>query len=106
MSWYAYFAYGIRLGWVPESERKPELIECKPYTSNGLWVCCNPVSDRIAVLYAAACIIGFRGYRYGKELLNMLRQYSTAGGRWITEIPDAVVFDRAEVEAVQHGKTI
>jgi hypothetical protein len=99
-SWYHNLVYRIRPGWTPPEPEKPALIECLPYVEDGLWVFMTPF-DRVCALGGAPGIVGFRGYRYGAKLNARLRMISLPNGGFKTEIPDAVVFDRAEVEAAK-----
>ena len=94
--WYPNLAYRIRPGWTPP-EPESGLIEVKPFVDRGAWAIKSPLCGRIGGLEQGPIIIGFRGYRYGSDVCADLRLEHLAKGFRVV-IPDAVVFDRAEVE--------
>lgn len=95
--WHGGLAYGLIPGWVPEGET----IECNLFLDGGdCWGFRSPPKGRRGVISQAPNCIGFRGYRYVDEITPELKREKVANG-WRTIIPDAVVFDRAEVEAAQ-----
>ena len=96
--WYHNLVYRIRPGWTPP-EPDGGLIECKPSIMDGLYVIETPFGRTCAICNSPG-LIGFRGYRYGTDVCADLRFEQTANG-WKLIIPDAVVFDRAEVEAAK-----
>jgi len=99
-TWTEYYAYRIRPGWAPP-ELAGGLIEILPFVDCGAWVITSPINNRVGGLEQGPIIIGFRGYRYGADPLTMWLKFTKAHGGWKLIIPDAVVFDKAEVEAAK-----
>lgn len=103
--WFFDVAYRVKPDWLPPAERKPEMIEVKPERfAAGEWRFLTP-HDNFGTrrITAAPSIIGFRGYRYGDTLHPILR-FEFCGNAFKLLIPDAVCFDRAEVEGKDGGK--
>ena len=98
--WCLCLAYRLRPGWTPP-EPESGMIEVKPWLCGRMWVF-NDKSGAVP-LSNAPSFVGFRGYRYNAEIYSclILNAIERENGGYKLRIPDAVVFDRAEVEAAK-----